>query len=274
MRRGRRGRRGRRRGREAQAENHERWLVSYADFITLLFAFFVMMYANSKTDQLKAQQIAASFRQAMSEGRLSQALARLVNPEAAKKQEAAKHAEAEVKKAEPGAAVELLPSLVELREKLKKEIEAGRLDVRMERRGLVISLREATFFPPGNDTVEASTYPTLETIAKELKRSPNPIRMEGHTDSVPIHTERFRSNWHLSAARGIAMMELFTSRFGFPPERIAIAGFAETAPVAGNDTAEGRARNRRVDIVVLNEEGMISEPARSGGGSHQAAASD
>lgn len=257
----------RRRAKGGDTENHERWLVSYADFITLLFAFFVMMYANSKTDQLKAQQIAASFRQAMSEGRLSQALARLVHPEAPEKQEALPAVEVAPDKEAPGAAVELLPSLVELREKLKKEISAGRLDVRMERRGLVISLREATFFPPGNDTVEASTYPTLETIAKELKRTPNSIRMEGHTDSIPIHTERFRSNWHLSAARGIAMMELFTARFGFPPQRIAIAGFAETAPVAANDTAEGRARNRRVDIVVLNEEAMISEPRRTAAGS-------
>ncbi len=270
----------RRRGKSAHPENHERWLVSYADFITLLFAFFVMMYANSKTDQIRAQQIAASFRQAMSEGRLSQALARLVNPGA----EPAQKAEMPRARREPneetprGQAVELLPSLVQLRESLKREIAAGRLDVRMERRGLVISLREATFFPPGNDTVEVSTYATLEIIAKELKRSPNPIRMEGHTDAVPIHTERFRSNWHLSAARGIAMMELFTSRFGFPAERIAIAGFAETAPVANNETAEGRARNRRVDIVVLNEEGMISEPVRSaagkaGDGSHLSEAS-
>jgi len=267
----------RRRGRSAHPENHERWLVSYADFITLLFAFFVMMYANSKTDQIKAQQIAASFRQAMSEGRLSQALSRLVNPGAETMKKLEAPPEVKVAAAQ-SAAVELLPSLVELREKLKKEISAGRLDIRMERRGLVISLREATFFPPGNDTLEAATYSTLETIAKELMRSPNPIRMEGHTDAVPIHTERFRSNWHLSAARGIAMMELFTSRFGFPAERIAIAGFAETAPVANNETAEGRARNRRVDIVVLNEEGMISEPVRAGAsatgaGSHRAEAS-
>jgi chemotaxis protein MotB len=256
----------RRRGRSAHPENHERWLVSYADFITLLFAFFVMMYANSKTDQLKAQQIAASFRQAMSEGRLSQALSRLVNPgaESSQKAKSPRVQQEPIQEEKPGQVVELLPSLVQLRESLKKEIAAGRLDVRMERRGLVISLREATFFPPGNDTVEVSTYTTLEIIAQELKRSPNPIRMEGHTDAVPIHTERFRSNWHLSAARGIAMMELFTNRFGFPAERIAIAGFAETAPVAANDSSEGRARNRRVDIVVLNEEGMISEPVRSG----------
>jgi chemotaxis protein MotB len=267
----------RRRARQ-HAENHERWLVSYADFITLLFAFFVMMYANSKTDQVRAQQISEAFRNALSEGRISQALARLVNPAAHAASGKAVAAVVKVGPPKPQqrtgeATIELLPSLRQLRESLKKEIAAGRLDVRMERRGLVISLREATFFPPGNDTIEISTYSTLETIAKELKRSPNPIRMEGHTDSVPIHTERFRSNWHLSAARGIAMMELFTTRFGFPPERLAIAGFADTAPVADNSSTEGRARNRRVDIVVLNEEGMISEPQRSAPNSHNPAAS-
>lgn len=254
----------RRRAKSAHPENHERWLVSYADFITLLFAFFVMMYANSKTDQIRAQQISEAFRNAMSEGRLSQALARWVNPPV---EAAPRPKENTPRKTDPprsqDQAVELLPSLKQLRESLKKEIASGRLDVRMERRGLVISLREATFFPPGEDGIEVSTYSTLEVIANELKRSPNPIRMEGHTDSIPIHNERFRSNWHLSAARGITMMELFTSRFGFPPERLAIAGFAETAPVADNETADGRSRNRRVDIVVLNEEAMISEPERA-----------
>ncbi len=263
----------RRRAKPPAAENHERWLVSYADFITLLFAFFVMMYANSKTDQVRAQQISASFRSAMSEGRLSQVLARFVNPSV---EAAARPGDTPLKiefaPAKSGeVSVELLPSLIQLRESLKKEISAGRLDVRMERRGLVISLREATFFPPGNDTVEVASYSTLEIIANELRRSPNPIRMEGHTDSVPIHTERFRSNWHLSAARGIAMMELFATRFGLPTERLAIAGFAETAPVAINDSPEGRARNRRVDIVVLNEEAMISEPQRAAPGTHQIA---
>jgi chemotaxis protein MotB len=265
----------RRRAKAPPPENHERWLVSYADFITLLFAFFVMMYANSKTDQVRAQQISAAFRNAMSEGRLSHALARLVNPsvEAANRTEPPPATiDLTPLPTKPGdMAVELLPSLKQLRESLKKEIASGRLDVRMERRGLVISLREATFFPPGNDTLEVSTYSTLEVIANELKRSPNPIRMEGHTDSVPIHTERFRSNWHLSAARGIAMMELFTSRFGLPSERVAIAGFAETAPVADNDSTEGRARNRRVDIIVLNEEAMISEPQRAAPGAHKTA---
>lgn len=252
----------RRRKKPEAAPNHERWLVSYADFITLMFAFFVMMYANSKTDQDRAQQISEAFRQALSEGRLSQTIAKLVRRE---------EQPSEPKLAAPpsdppkpsGQVVELLPSLRQLNEQLEKEIEAGRLEVRLDRRGLIISLREAAFFPSGADAVEPSTLPTLGLIAAELKRTPNPIRLEGHTDSIPISNARFRSNWDLSAARGIAILNLFADRFGIPAERMAIAGFSDTAPVASNETAEGRARNRRVDIVVLNEEASMSQPVQS-----------
>lgn len=261
------GLRGRRR--KEEPSSHDRWLVSYADFITLMFAFFVMMYANSKTDQDRAQQISEAFKQALNEGRISQTIAKLVRREERPQEEPAANRmlmgpEAPPVPADPMG--ELLPSLQELNETLKKEIETGRLEVRLERRGLVISLREATFFPSGNDSVEPSTIPTLAVIAEELKRTPNPIRLEGHTDSIPISNARFRSNWDLSAARGIAMLDLFTGRFGLPAERLAIAGFAETAPVASNETAEGRARNRRVDIVVLNEEATKSQPVQSAAG--------
>lgn len=253
----------RRKKRTEGAPNHERWLVSYADFITLMFAFFVMMYANSKTDQERAQQISEAFRQALSEGRLSQTIARLVRREDPPPVSRAAAALPEPPKAAPDTVVELLPSLKQLNETLKKEIEAGRLEVKLERRGLVISLREATFFPSGTDAVDPSTIPTLAIIAAELKRTPNPIRLEGHTDSIPIRNARFPSNWDLSAARGIAILNLFAERFGIPLERMAIAGFSDTAPVASNETPEGRARNRRVDIVVLNEEASFSQPVQT-----------
>ena len=100
----------------------------------------------------------------------------------------------------------------------------------------------------------------VEAIASEIRKYPNPIRLEGHTDSIPIKNSRFRSNWDLSAARGIAMLELFAGQFGIDRNRMASSGFADTAPVASNETEEGRRRNRRVDIVVLNEEGARQEP--------------
>jgi chemotaxis protein MotB len=95
-----------------------------------------------------------------------------------------------------------------------------------------------------------------------MKKVPNPVRLEGHTDAMPIRTLRFRSNWELSTARSIALMEILSNRFGVPHERMSVAGYADTAPIDSNDTPEGRAHNRRVDIVLLNEQGVIGEPLK------------
>jgi chemotaxis protein MotB len=125
----------------------------------------------------------------------------------------------------------------------------------------VISLQESAFFASGDDAVAAASMAILTKIAAEARNMSNPIRLEGHTDSIPIHNSRFRSNWELSAARAIAMMEVLRDRLEMPPERMSVAGYAENAPVDTNETSEGRARNRRVDLVVLSKEGEKNEPA-------------
>jgi chemotaxis protein MotB len=158
----------------------------------------------------------------------------------------------------------LLPSMDRLQKDLSKQIQDGRLEIRMERRGLVISLREASFFPSGENNILPAARGTLSLIVASLRPLPNSIRLEGHTDGVPIHNARFQSNWELSAARSISIMELFTGEFALPRERLSIAGFADTAPVATNETPEGRARNRRVDVVVLTVEGAAGEPVPYG----------
>ena len=129
-------------------------------------------------------------------------------------------------------------------------------------RGLTISFAQAALFPSGEDVISPETYQSIRKIAAAMNRIPNPARMEGHTDSVPIHNSRFRSNWDLSAARSIALLELLNSD-DVPRERLSIAGYADTAPVDDNETAEGRQKNRRVDIVILNETGVKGEPARA-----------
>ncbi len=262
-----------RKKKQAAHENLERWLVSYADFITLMFAFFVVMFASSQTDKGKAQQMSESIRKALEENQIASAIAgilggtvddkgkgnaQLKGPGGAKPDATSPEARQQI-------LAELLPSLEFLTKELKAEIAGGKLQIKLESRGLVVSLLEAAFFPSGEDTIDPRTYPTIEKIAAAILSLPNPIRLEGHTDSVPIRTARFPSNWELSAARAVAMLRLLNERFQVPFGRMAIAGYAENVPAETNDTAEGRARNRRVDLVILNKIGMEIEPPGAAG---------
>ncbi|HUA21579.1 MAG TPA: flagellar motor protein MotB [Bryobacteraceae bacterium] len=250
-------------------ENHERWLVSYADFITLLFAFFVVMFATSQTDKAKAQAVSDSVKKAL-EGESFKAVAQLIlggtvdmkgqgnaqrnGPGGARKL-------VRVEDKPQGKVVELLPSLQILTRELSEEIKTGKLAIHMGSRGLTISFAQAALFPSGEDEIAKDFYPSIQKIANAMKQIPNPVRAEGHTDAVPIHNSRFRSNWELSAARSIALVELLM-QFGVPRDRLSIAGYADTDPVDSNDSAEGRQRNRRVDLVLLNETGLKGEPER------------
>jgi len=244
--------------------SHERWLVSYADFITLLFAFFVVMFASAQADHGKASRVSESVRKALEEGQVKAVVAAILGGTRDDKgkgnamMKGPGGAKPTVQENRPPA--DLAGSLESLRAALKLEIEKGQLQIAMEQRGLVISLREAAFFASGDDAVYPGTYLSVEKIARAIAALPSQVRLEGHTDSVPIHNSRFRSNWELSAARSIAMLELLVSRFDIPPRRLAVAGYADTVPLESNDTVQGRAHNRRVDIVILNEKGLSPEP--------------
>jgi chemotaxis protein MotB len=255
------------RKREKQHENHERWLVSYADFITLLFAFFVVMFASSQADKGKAQQVSESVKKALEGDHMPAVLAAILGGTVGDKGRgnAMQHGPGGTVKAaeEKPAVAELVPSLKILSEELKAEIESGQIEVSMQTRGLVVSFTQAALFPSGEDVISPEAYSGLEKVAGAINKIPNPVRLEGHTDSVPIRTARFRSNWELSAARSIALLELLSTRFGVPRTRMSIAGYAESAPVASNDTEVGRARNRRADIVILNEQGIMGEPVKA-----------
>jgi chemotaxis protein MotB len=242
----------------AEHENHERWLVSYADFITLLFAFFVVMFASSQTDKAKAKQVADSVKEAMEQGSVRAAVHEILGGTVDEKGKGNAQMKgpggSEPKNVKPEQVVaELLPSLHYLTQALEQEIKDGKIEVRLEPRGLVVSLRQATFFPSGEDALDPGTFDSIAKIATTIQKLPNAVRLEGHTDSVPIHTARFRSNWELSAARSIAMLEVLSTRYDIARERMAIAGYADTAPVDSNATEKGRAHNRRVDVVILNQ---------------------
>lgn len=255
-------------------ENHERWLVSYADFITLLFAFFVVMFASSQADTARAQQVSDSVRKALEDGGFTTLVASVLggttgdSGQGNAQQHGPGGAEIALQEGEiqglgegdGGTLVELKPTMDFLLEELANEVASGQMEITMQARGLVVSFREAAFFPSGEATISSENMESIQKVAEVIRQLPNPVRMEGHTDSIPIHTARYPSNWELAAARSIAMLDLFSDQYGVQKDQLSIAAYADNAPVDTNETPEGRARNRRVDIILLNKVGLQAEP--------------
>lgn len=232
---------------------HDRWLVSYADFITLLFAFFVVLYAFARADQKKQAQVSRAIDSAFrSMGVFTDAEARQANGAGADEAAAPADAVMEAKMVSPAQVKEDLDRIRrDLAAALTTQIEAHTVSLEMGRDGLVISLREAGFFESGSAVPKAEAMPTLRQIAARLGPTPYDLRIEGHTDNVPIHNAEFDSNWELSTARATHIARLFLEMKAVPADRLSAAGYAEFHPVASNDTAEGRSENRRVDLVVM-----------------------
>jgi chemotaxis protein MotB len=236
---------------------HDRWLVSYADFITLLFAFFVVLFASAKADQKKqvevSQAIDAAFKSLGIFPDATRTPAKNLSPAGGTDQAVIPM---NIVMGEdvlsPARVKDDLESLRrELEQKLSNQVAQHTVSIQMGRDGLVISLREAGFFDSGSATPLPETLGTLRQIALSLGRTPYDLRVEGHTDNVPIHTVNFDSNWELSSARATRIARTFLDLHAILPDRLSAAGYAEFHPVASNATAEGRATNRRVDLVVL-----------------------
>jgi chemotaxis protein MotB len=240
--------------RHAEHVNHERWLVSYADFITLLFAFFVVLFASSQTDKQKQLKLSEAMQSAFTP--LGTFEAHSKTPPLSDLSAAA------IADATPAVLAPPLPATNETLEQtrarltrlLAQQVAAGRIPpggmtMRITTDGLVISLHEAGFFPSGSAEVRPASLPMLYLLATTLPGGP--LRVEGHTDDVPIHTAQFASNWELSTARSTAITRLLLERGAINPANLAAAGYAEFHPVASNATESGRAQNRRVDIIVL-----------------------
>jgi chemotaxis protein MotB len=248
--------------------HRDRWLVSYADFITLLFAFFVVLYASSRADQRKQSQIAHSIESAF------QALGLFPSSPAAQDRTPVPTAPQEPLKpvnvvlgddlsVSPAVQQDLRQLQSQMSGLLANQIAAHSAALKLGRDGLVISLRESGFYDSGSSIPHLQSQATLHRIAGTLARSPYDLRIEGHTDNVPIHTSQFDSNWELSTARATELAKLFIVEDGLAPGRISAAGYAEYHPVASNDTPEGRSQNRRVDIIVLPRISVI--PAQRSG---------
>jgi chemotaxis protein MotB len=247
--------------------SHERWLVSYADFITLLFAFFVVLYASSQVDKRKVGMLALAIQVAFQEMGVFQASTTEVPIDAAKPMpfataQAIENTERTASLARIashpegvlGTGVEngdLAKLQTALESTLAEEIERKEIALHREPDGLVISLREVGFFGSGEAEMKSTSQAAFDRIAGILQQGDYRLRIEGHTDNTPIHNAQFPSNWELSAARATEIVRLLIVRDGFAPERLSAAGYAEYHPVASNRTIVGRGINRRVDVVIL-----------------------
>ena len=224
--------------------SRDRWLVSYADFITLLFAFFATMYAISNVDKAKLSTVAHALQAAFDEKAAERAGA------------APPPAPAERSMADIEAAVSA---------DLAAELADERIELIVDRRGVTISIPEAGTFATGRDELSETAQALVARVALTLNRFGNLVRVEGHTDDVPIHNVRFASNWALSAGRASRAVEFLIAR-GLEPARLSATGYAEFHPRVPNESAEARASNRRIDLVVLNAATTSAEePAAAAG---------
>lgn len=260
----------RRHYREVEVDNHDRWMISYADFITLLFAFFVVMYAISSVNEGKYRILSESLGDAFKNEQQTDAAISEVDGVGGQ-----------------DAILEGAPSLMEipasdikthlntvvseeqlvdeetLRERRMLRDLAGRLEqamapyindelinVKREKDWLEIEIKSSMLFESGSAELFDNAVPLLSDIASQVSHLPNPLHVEGFTDNVPIDTLEFPSNWELSAARAASVVHLF-SEMRINPDRMAAIGYGEYHPVADNDTADGRNQNRRVVLVIL-----------------------
>ncbi|MBI5741863.1 MAG: OmpA family protein [Nitrospirae bacterium] len=226
-----------------EPENVDRWMVSYADFVTLLFCFFTAMYAISNVDAGKLGKFVKSMREAFEASETGGRAFSVIED------------------------VRILaPMDTEVESVVRNELESiasgskGGIEIRRDGRGVVISVMDKFLFETGKAQLIEDARPLVDGIASAVRHFPNMVRIEGHTDNMPISSSEFPSNWELSSQRAINVAKYFIDRHNINPGRISTTGYAEFRPVAPNDSADGRTKNRRVDIVILNEREQEREP--------------
>ncbi len=253
----------RRRRPEIELPNHDRWLLSYADFITLLLALFVVLYALSAIDLARLEKMATGLRAAFSSSGQDQGgiLEGLPPPRQAQRTPRS-----------TGGTSKAPFTFLTLRDKLSAKLETSveresngpGVHIRTVERGLIVSLASTDFFPAGDVRIHAKALRPLDAIAAVLALSDHPLRVEGHTDDRPIASNRYPSNWELSSARAAVVARHLIERHNISPGRVGVAGFAQYRPVVPNDSAENRALNRRIDIVILSRNSETEETPELG----------
>ena len=275
----------RRRKRQEEHVNHERWIVSYADFITLLFAFFVVMYSISSVNEGKYRVLSKTLTNAFQEtgrslepiqvGESNTQSGEIIGSD---RQSALIENEIKVgpgtyqetsqgrKPIEEGLAE--MPSddsqrlgflAATIEDMLGAYVEQDLVEVTYTQNRVKVNMKDKMLFGSGSATLSNTAVTALRDISRVLAKVPNQIQVEGNTDNRPIHTEEFPSNWELSAARAASVVHLM-SRMGIDPSRLSAIGYGEHRPATDNDSEDGRARNRRVTLVIL---GMNGEADRS-----------
>ncbi|HHI94963.1 MAG TPA: flagellar motor protein MotD [Gammaproteobacteria bacterium] len=242
--------------------NHERWLVSYADFITLLFAFFVVMYSISSVNEGKYRVLSDSISSAFnpSEAGLPIKLNNPLKPpiisraamsstDSSNTQNLSAYGGVEASREDK---INLRKIASRISKGLEELIDDKLVKLKKNDLWIEIEIKSSILFSSGKASLQAKARPVLRDIAKVLSDFDNQIQVEGFTDNVPIDTDNFQSNWELSAARAANVVHLF-SRAGINPSRLSAVGYGEFKPIADNNTAKGRQANRRVKIIVLSD---------------------
>jgi chemotaxis protein MotB len=236
-------------------ENLERWLVSYADFITLLFAFFVVMYAISSVNEGKYRVLSDSIISAFNERQTSEKMINLGQKNAeilpGTGKPIGKSTPQRVPPANP-VAEHMKTIAKDVQGAMESLVKQGQVRVTQSARGIQVEINASTLFASGDATLQPASIQALAAVAKVLAETDNPIQVEGHTDNIPIKSPNYPSNWELSSARAGSVVRLLTEQ-GVPPGRLVAIGYADNKPLDTNASPEGRARNRRVNVLILNK---------------------
>ncbi len=241
----------------SKGASHERWLITYADMITLLLVFFIVMYTMSKIDASRFEAIAQSLHKVMGgQGAILYDGAPGLSPGAYEPS--------------PDLGKEMERRETESLLAIKKQVEAyleeqglqGKVSVALEERGLLISFQDVVLFPLGSASLSPDSKVIVRQIGGILSQVDNYVRVEGHTDSLPINTTVFPSNWELSTARAARVVRELVAANKIPPERLSASGYGEYRPKKPNDVEENRRFNRRVDIVILRNRFEDIEPGK------------
>lgn len=230
-----------------EPENTDRWLLTYSDLITLLLGLFVILYGMSKIDTEKYEQVVTALG-----GIFGRETSGVLNSNA---------------RALPGGVSPLQAErnriLATLEKALGSTKKQGLVAFSQNERGVTVHLMEALLFNSGSADLKPSSYKILDTLGSIIKQLPNDIRIEGHTDNVPIHTDRFPSNWHLSVNRAVNTGYYMLNQYGLNAEKVSVVGYAEYRPLVENTNEENRARNRRVDIIIVTN--IVNRPITATG---------